>query len=363
VFTGQFHLWQATQTFFVVAAMGILIGLVIAHFVYAIHRFFPTTPAIDAAFTLITPYIMYITAEHFHVSGVLAVVSGGLFLTFRSQDLFSYDARIQVMGLWDTLVFLLNGFVFIMIGLQLPEIIRGMENYSVGEAISYAVIISLVTILVRILWMFPGAYIPRMLFKSIRDTETNPGWRNVLLLGWSGMRGVVSLASALAVPLTLADNKAFPHRNLILFITFVVILFTLVLQGLSLKPLIRLLKIKGDEKENETRQVLDLRLHLAHAVLAHIDGKYSAETGSNETYKRVRDRYARMIEITQKKLEAQEATDDGQTFLPHYRQMLLELVAVRRRELTHFRHTNTFSEELIREREWELDLEEARLRN
>jgi monovalent cation/hydrogen antiporter len=362
VATGQFHMLEATRTFFVVAIMGILIGLVIAHFVYLIHRFFPTTPAIDAAFTLITPYIMYVTAEHFHVSGVLSVVSGGLFLTFRSQDLFSYDARIQVLGLWDTLVFLLNGFVFIMIGLQLPEIIRGMENYSVGEAISYALIISVVTILIRILWVFPGAYVPRMLFRSIREKEKNPGWRNILLIGWSGMRGVVSLAAALSVPLTLANNQAFPHRNLILFITFVVILVTLVLQGLSLKPVIRLLKIKGDEEKSETLQALDLRLQLAHAVLGHIDNKYSKEIETNETYKRVRDRYARMIDITQKKLEAQESIDEGQTFLPHYRQMLLELIDVRRRELNHFRRSNAFSEELIREREWELDLEEARLR-
>jgi CPA1 family monovalent cation:H+ antiporter len=362
VFTGQFHMWEATQTFFVVAAAGILIGLVIAHVVYAIHRFFPTTPAIDAAFTLITPYIMYITAEHFHVSGVLSVVSGGLFLTFRSQDIFSYEARIQVLGLWDTLVFLLNGFVFILIGLQLPDIIKGMEEYSVGEAIGYALVISMATILVRIIWVFPGAYIPRMLFKSIRHKEPDPGWRNILLVGWSGMRGVVSLASALAVPLTLANQQAFPHRNLILFITFVVILITLVLQGLSLKPLIRFLKIKGEEKESESLQALDMRLQLARAVLAHIDFKYTKEIETNETYKRVRDRYARMIAITQKKLEAQESAEEEQTFLPHYRQMLLELVEVRRRELNHYRHTNTFSEELIRDREWELDLEEARLR-
>jgi len=361
VVTGQFHMWDATRTFFVVAIFGILIGLAIAHIVYAIHRFFPTTPAIDAAFTLIAPYIMYITAEHFHVSGVLSVVTGGLFLTFRAQDIFSYEARIQVMGLWDTLVFLLNGFVFIMIGLQLPEIIHGLGNYSVGEAVSYAVIISLVTIAIRIIWVFPGAYIPR-LFKSVRDKEASPGWQLVLLTGWSGMRGVVSLASALAVPLTLANNQAFPHRNLILFISFVVILFTLVLQGLSLKPIIRLLQIKGDEKESENLQMLDLRLRLANAVLAHIDERYAREIETNETYKRVRDRYARMIAITQKKLEAKESIDEEQTFLPHYRQMLLELIAVRRRELNHFRHTNSFSEELIRDREWELDLEEARLR-
>jgi CPA1 family monovalent cation:H+ antiporter len=355
ILTGHFHLGEATRTFFIVAIVGILIGLAIAHIVYAIHRFFPTTPAIDAAFTLISPYIMYITAEHFHVCG-------GLFLTFRSQDLFSYDARIQVIGLWDTLVFLLNGFVFILIGLQLPEIVRGIEGYSVGQAIWYGVIISLLTIIIRILWVFPGTYVPRMLSKRIREKEPNPGWRNILLVGWSGMRGVVSLASALAVPLTLTNNQAFPHRNLILFITFIVILITLVLQGLSLKPLIRILKIKGDETQSEELQALDLRLQLARVVLAHMDERYAREIEGNETYKRVRDRYARMIEITRKKLEAEELAGEQQNFLPHYRQMLLELIDVRRRELNRFRRANTFSDELIREREWELDLEEARLR-
>ncbi|WP_280517376.1 Na+/H+ antiporter [Niastella yeongjuensis] len=362
VITGQFNMWEATQTFFVVAIAGILIGLAIGHIAYAMHRYFPTTPAIDAAFTLITPYLMYITAEHFHVSGVLAVVAGGLFLTYRSPDIFSYEARIQVLGLWDTLVFLLNGIVFILIGLQLPEIIKGMETYSVGQAISYAIIISLATIIIRIAWIFPGAYVPRMLFKSIREKEIRPTWQMVFLTGWSGMRGVVSLASALAVPLTLANEKSFPHRNLILFITFVVILFTLVLQGLSLKRLIKILKIKGDETESNNLEALEMRLRLANAVLAHIDNRYTNEIESNETYKRVRDRYARMIEITQRKLDARESTPEEQNFLPHYRQMLLELVEVRRRELNHFRHHNSYSEELIREREYELDLEEARLR-
>jgi CPA1 family monovalent cation:H+ antiporter len=363
VLTGEFHFWNAAQSFFVVAGMGILTGLVIAHLVYAIHRTFPTTPAIDAAFTLISPYIMYITAEHFHVSGVLSVVTGGLFLTFRSQDIFSYEARLQVLALWDTLIFLLNGFVFILIGLQLPAIIHGMENYSVGEGILYAIVISLVTIVIRVIWVFPGAYLPRLMFKSIRTNEPNPGWKNVLLTAWSGMRGVVSLASALAIPLTLADGSAFPHRNLILFITFVVILFTLVLQGLSLKPLIGLLKIQGDESGSEETQALDLRLQLARSVLAHMDDNYKEQIENNETYKRVRDRYARMIAITQQKLDAEEKQDDGKNFLPHYRQMLLELIAVRRRELSRFRHSNAFSDELIRERERELDLEEARLRS
>ncbi|HEX7906057.1 MAG TPA: Na+/H+ antiporter [Chitinophagaceae bacterium] len=362
IVTGQFHLGDATKTFALVASLGIIIGLAIAYFVYIIHRFLPTTPSIDAAITLITPYIMYITAEHFHFSGVLAVVSGGLFLSFHSQEIFTYETRLHVAGLWETLTFLLNGFVFILIGLQLPAIVNGLGNYSVGQSIFYAIVISLLTIIIRIIWVFPGAYIPRWLFKSIRETETKPTWQAVLLVAWSGMRGVVSLASALAIPLTLA-GEAFPHRNLILFITFMVILVTLVLQGLSLKPLIRFLKINVNEKELERLQTLSLRIRLAESVLSYLDTNYPEETQNNETYKRVRDRYERMIEITKRKLENDEARDEEETFLPQYRQMLIELVHIRRRELKYIRYKGEFSEEMVREREWELDLEEARLRN
>ena len=363
ILTGQFHFGQAAGSFALVVVMGIAIGVLIGLIFYFIHRFFPTTASIDAAITLITPYAMYITAEHFHFSGVLAVVSGGLFLSYRSNELFTYETRLQVSGLWETLVFLLNGLVFILIGLQLPGIINGLGDYSIGEAILYAIIISLVTIIIRIIWVFPSAYLPRWLFKSIRDSEPNPGWKNVLLVAWSGMRGVVSLASALAIPLLLTDGKPFPHRNLILFITFIVILATLVLQGLSLKPLIRLLKITGNEKEEIKLQTIALRVRLAESVLSYLDTNYPEEIQNHDTYKRVRDRYERMIEIAKRKLEMNEPGEEKASFLPHYRQMLIELVHIRRRELNYMRHTGEFSEEMIREREWELDLEEARLEN
>ena len=364
ILTGEFHLWNATQTFVIVAIMGIVIGVAIAFIVYAIHRFFPTTAAIDAALTLITPYVMYITAEHFHFSGVLSVVSGGLFLSYRSQEIFSYESRLNVAGLWDTLVFLLNGFVFILIGLQLPTISQGLGNYSIGEGILYGIVISLVTIAIRIVWVFPSAYIPRFLFKSIRESEPRPSWKSVFLVGWSGMRGVVSLASALAIPLTVLEGYDFRDRNLILFITFVVILVTLVLQGLSLKPIIRILKIEVNEKAAEQIQSLALRVHLAESVLAYMDTNYEEELKQHDTYQRVRDRYDRMIETAKKKLESdEEAEDSNDAFLPRYRQMLLELVDVRRKELARFRHTREYGEELIRDREWELDLEEARLRS
>jgi CPA1 family monovalent cation:H+ antiporter len=170
ILTGEFHFGDAAKSFVLVVFMGILIGLVIGNIVYAIHRFFPTTPSVDSAITLITPYIMYITAEHFGFSGVLAVVTGGLFLSFRSTEIFTYESRLHLSGLWETLTFLLNGFVFILIGLQLPVIVAGLGNYSVARSVLFAIIISLITIAIRIIWVFPGAYIPRILFKSFPDT-------------------------------------------------------------------------------------------------------------------------------------------------------------------------------------------------
>ena len=342
---------------------GVVIGITIAFIVCYIHKLLATTPSIDAVITLISPYIMYIAAEHFHFSGVLAVVSGGLFLSYRSERIFTYETRLQVRGVWEVLIFLLNGLVFILIGLQLPVIINGLGGYSIGEAILYSLIISLVTIAIRIIWVFPAAYIPRMLFKSVRENEPYPSWRLVFLVAWSGMRGVVSLAAALAVPLTLTSGNAFPHRNLILFITFFVILITLVLQGLGLKPLINFLRIQSNEKETEKLQAIELRIRLAESALNYLDTNYPEETQHHETYKRVRDRYERMIDIAKRKLESNDTGDESGSFLPHYRQMLIELVHIRRRELNFLRRKGEFSLEVIREKEWELDIEEARLKN
>ena len=361
ILTQQFNFWRATETFFLVAIAGVVIGLVIGYIIYGIHHYFPTTPAIDTSITLISPYVMYIVAEHFHVSGVLAVVTGGLFLGFRSQDYFGYESRLQAEGLWETLIFLLNGFVFILIGLQLPAIAQGMDGYSIGTATGYAILISLLIIAIRLLWVYPAAYIPRMLFKSVREKEPRPSERGVFLIGWAGMRGIVSLAAALSIPLMLNEGTPFPHRNLILFISFVVILITLVLQGLSLKTVIRILKVEVNEEELQRINGLAMRVQMAEAVLSYLDTNYADEISSNETYKRVRDRYERMIELSKKRIRGEEHEDDVNSFLPHYRQMLVELVKIRRLLIRQFRYKNEFEEELIRERERELDLEEARL--
>jgi CPA1 family monovalent cation:H+ antiporter len=174
------------------------------------------------------------------------------------------------------------------------------------------------------------------------------------------MRGVVSLASALAIPMMLTNGTTFPHRNMILFITFIVILFTLVLQGLTLPYIIRRLDITV--KENEEEQRLSIRLRLATAALEHITSGYPNETESIDAFNRLKARYERMVEIAAKRLEKEEGDEVTPEFLPRYRQLLLELVGIQRQELLQMRRDNEYSEELLRSKEFELDLEEARFR-
>ncbi|MCF2444482.1 Na+/H+ antiporter [Dyadobacter sp. CY345] len=363
VLTGQFIFWKAGIDFFVVAIMGIVIGVSIGYMLYLVHKLFPTTSSIDTALTLIAPYLMYIGAEHFHFSGVLATVSGGLFLSYRSNEIFSYNSRMQSQYVWETVVFLLNGIVFIMIGLQLPDIIEGLGNNSIGEAVFYAVVISIVTIVIRIIWVFPSTYLPRILSKKIRETEPKPSWPTVFVVAWSGMRGVVSLASGLAVPLTLANGtEAFPQRNLMLFITFIVILFTLVLQGLSLPYLIKWLNIK-DDGGNEEEQEIAVRLRLATASLSHMQSSYGEDVQMIEAFSRLKDRYERMIENANNRLVEKENKSSTADFLPKYRTMLVEIVAIKRDELQKLRRERIYSDEILKARERELDFEEARLRD
>jgi CPA1 family monovalent cation:H+ antiporter len=354
--TGKFVLWEAGVDFAIVVFAGIAIGLLIALAIYAIHRFLPTTSSIDTAITLIAPYLMYITAEHFHCSGVLAVVSGGLFLSSKSAKVFSYNTRLQAESVWETIVFILNGTVFILIGLQLPVIVSSMDAGTLGQAICYGIVISLVTIVVRIIWVYPGTYLPRMLSKKIRTTEPYPNKKAVFIVAWSGMRGVVSLAAALSIPLTL-NGAAFPHRNMILFISFIVILFTLVLQGLSLPYLIRKLGIEG--KNNDREQELEIKINMVAAVLSHINTKYANEAETVHAFRMLKERYEHLQTAQETQLADKENAPD---FIPVYLNALLELIDVRRNALDEMRNGKKFDDELIRAIEREIDHEEARLR-
>jgi monovalent cation/hydrogen antiporter len=193
--------------------------------------------------TLLTPYAMYLPAEHLHISGVLAVVACGLWVGGRADGVFDEDMFCEARAVWEMMEFLLNSLIFILIGLQLPVILAGLNEVHPPEhLLSSALVVSAVVVLSRMLWVFPGAYIPRYLDRFFfRCPDPYPPWQSVTVVGWTGMRGVVSLAAALALP--DVGGQPFPHRDLIQFLTFWVIFATLVGQGLTLPLLIRALGV------------------------------------------------------------------------------------------------------------------------
>src|SRR5579862_8233622 len=207
VVTGAFSLGHASWKFFIVGAGGILFGLFVGWVAEQFHRRVVDAP-IEITVSLLTPFAAYLPAEHLGISGVLAVVTAGLYLGRRMPELLSFRTRLQAGPVWEMVEFLLNGFVFILIGLQLPEVLRALSGHSIAvhRLVWYALLISLAVIVIRILWVFPATYLPRLVFKKVCRHDPYPPWRHVTIVAWTGMRGVVSLAAALALPLTLRDG-------------------------------------------------------------------------------------------------------------------------------------------------------------
>ncbi|WP_316793937.1 Na+/H+ antiporter [Pedobacter frigoris] len=363
VISGQFSMGEAVGQFFIAAIMGVIIGLAIAHVMYVVHRFLPTTPSIDTSLTLMSPYFMYIAAEHFHYSGVMAVVAGGLFLSYRSHEIFSHsNSRIQAVSVWATVGFVLNGLVFILIGLELPVVMKNLGDYSMAEAIKYGLIISLITIVVRLVYVLPIAYVPKWLGNTKRMDPANPLWKGPLIVGWAGMRGVVSLASALSVPLLLKNGEAFPHRNLILFITFIVILVTLVFQGLTLPLIIKWIKIKDIEDfPPSEEQEAAIKVRLMKVALERLHEKYSVEMKENELVGFLKRQLESDAILINERLESLECVDTEKEEIELYNHVLLDLYEVQKKELFAIRRERTFSDEEIRRQEYQLDFDEAKI--
>jgi len=358
VASGAFSLGEASADFLFVSLAGIAVGLVIAVGFYVVHRFLPTTPNIDTALSLAAPYLMYVMAEKYHASGVLAVVSGGLFLSHHARKWLSSGSRLQMLAVWETIVFILNGIVFLVIGLQFSIIVKRLHFISVPAAIGYGAVISLVAIGIRMLWFFAVTYLPRLVRKRWREEDPYPHWKAVFLMGWCGMRGVVSLASALTLPMMLINKEIFPFRSLILLMTFTAILITLVLQGLSLPILIRWLRIAVPDTEKDREQ--ELTTQLASAALKHLLASYGAEATTIDSFVRQRQKYERLAALH----ESAQA-EDGAALRekdPRYLQMKEEMVAIRRAELARLRRENQYSDELIRQKEFELDWEQIALK-
>ena len=360
IITGQFHLQQAAVSFLLVVLMGILIGLFVGIIFYAIHRWLPTTSSIEIVLTLVTPYCMYYFAEYFHFSGVLAVVSGGLFLSSKRQRMLNFRSRIEAVNVWNSLVFVLNGLIFMLIGLQLPAITRQLGETSLSEAIWYGLVISFVLILTRMLCALIASPFSTLMSRLITVADAHPGWRNPLIIGWAGMRGVVSLAMALSIPLLVSEGQPFPYRNLILFITFIVILVTLVFQGLTLPWVIR--KVKPDDKYSsisEHDQELMIQRKIAKVSLQYLEHNHGDERLRNEHLENLFRRL--QVDLNSLDEEVEELSQENHS-AKKYRSIYLELLKRQRKLLNDMNNSAEIDEELIRKYLALIDLEEFKTR-
>jgi monovalent cation/hydrogen antiporter len=360
ILTGQFYIQEAAATFVVVIVGGVGVGLALGFVFYQIHRRLRTSTSTEIVLTLVTPYCLYYFAEQFHVSGVLAVVTGGLFLSSRRQKLLDFKSRIQGINVWANLVFVLNGLVFMLIGLQLRTVVQQLGDTSLANAIGYSLVISGVLIVSRLICTLCSSAFTTFVSRFITVADEHPGWRNPLILGWAGMRGVVSLAAALSIPLVTNEGQPFPYRNLILFITFSVILVTLVFQGLTLSWLIR--TVKPEDKYtaiSEHQQEILIQKKTVEAALQLLDEKYVKEREENEHLRN----FFHRLEIDLRSLDHELNSHHHDTnSLGRFRAVYLEVLEQQRMLLDEMNQSRDFDEELIRKYLSLIDFEELRMR-
>ncbi|MDF7815873.1 Na+/H+ antiporter [Hymenobacter sp. YC55] len=361
VLSGVFSWQQAATSFLLVTLLGIAVGLGVALLFYALHRWLPTSPSAHTVLTLITPHLLYVAAETLHVSGVMAVVSGGLLLSYHSSHLFSPGNRRQGLSTWASLGFILNGAVFVLIGLQLPVIVNELGAFSKLEAMGYGVLVTAVLVLTRIAFLLLASPFSHFMSRFIAVSDANPGWRGPLIVGYAGMRGVVSLAAALSIPLLTPGGQPFPQRNLILFITFVVILLTLVGQGLTLPLLIRWIGVEDrDAARPEHEQQMALRQHLAQTSLGYLQRHYRREKQHNSLVNSLGRKLEKEVQLTSQRLAL--LTDNRvEAEVAQYHHIFSDLLRAQRLELHKLRRLGHYDAEVIRYLEGQLDLEEEKL--
>jgi monovalent cation/hydrogen antiporter len=371
VVTGAFSLWEAGLQFVVGAAGGVAVGLAVGWLVIWARRHLSEDPSVQNTVSLLTPFVSYLLAEelpsylwHYsglpgelHFSGVLAVVTTGLYWGRRGQAVISSGTRLQGYAVWELMTFLLNGLIFVLIGLQLRNVVEQLGEYSAGELILYALLVSLTVILVRMAWVFPATYIPRWASRRVRERDPSPPWRAVMVIAWTGMRGVISLAAALALPLQTSSGTEFAGRDLIIFLTFCVILATLVVQGLSLPVLIRALGLEddhiGDKEETHGR------IRVAEAALERLEELTEEEWVREDTAERIRGLYNYRRNRFASRFDGDP--DGVEERSSAYQRLMAELLGAQRQRLIRMRDEGKIGDEVMHRIERELDLEESRL--
>jgi len=355
--TGQFIWHQAAFTFLWMTIGGAGIGLLLGWLFVQAHKRLPTDAPSDIALTLIEPYFMYWIAEQLHSSGVLAVVSGGLFMSARRLIFLSSTSRLKAFSVWESFIFILNGIVFLIIGLELPEIVHGLRSQDIplSTAIGYGVLVTIVLIAARIISSY-SAMLATFIFRRnmVPRSPSGGSWLLMpLILGWTGMRGVVSLAAALAIPISLDNGTPFPHRDLILFITFVVILLTLVVQGLTLPYFIKRIPFFNEvlSRENEELDRQKMKQGLKQHVYHVLKNKYDTELHEHAG-----------MEKFMKHWEERANAEDDSWMNEKTKVIFIELLQSQRQYLTELNKDPKINEEIIRQQLYQIDLEEERLR-
>ncbi len=355
--TGHFSIQEASLRFVWVATGGIGFGLLVGVVMRWIQRHLDDPP-VQITISLITPFLAYLPAEHLRISGILAVVAAGMYLGWHSPVMISPRTRLQAYSFWQIIAFLLNGFVFITIGLQLPGIMRALGGVSRLSLFAEGLWVSGAVVAVRILWVFSATYLPRWLSRKFRERDPAPPWRQTALVAWAGMRGVISLAAAFALPFVLSNGRPFPGRNYILFLTFSVILTTLVFQGLTLPLLIRKLGIKDDGSTDEEERLA--RVEANKAAIKLINELAEKSEFPANAVDRLHAEYDDRLE--QLELCAENPDDcTGQIMTPTYQRLQQQALYVERQTIVRLRNQKVINDDALRRIQRDLDLAEARL--
>ncbi|MET7681025.1 Na+/H+ antiporter [Streptomyces sp. NPDC005423] len=309
--------------------------------------------------SLLIPFVAYAVAEQVHASGVLAVVVVALYLGHRAWEV-DFATRLQEEAVWKMVAFVLESAVFALIGLQLPVVLKGLGEYRGLDAAWYAIAVFLVVVAARFVWVYPAAFLPRLMSAKIREREDNPTWRGAMTTAWAGMRGVVSLAIAFSIPLTVHGGDAFPQRNLILFLTFTTVIGTLVVQGLTLPPLIRLLKFPGRDPQAETLAEANAQAQASRAAEHRLEGLLADDRNSlpPPLADRLREVLERRRNAVWERLGAVNPVT-GETVDDTYRRLSREMISAERAVFVRLRDGRHIDDEMLRTLLRRLDLEEA----
>jgi CPA1 family monovalent cation:H+ antiporter len=370
--TGTFSAGHAAARLALTGAGGVVIGLVVGRTIAWLRRHIRGLPIVQNTVSLLTPFAAYLPADRLGASGVLAVVTVGLYLSRKASTIVTAATRVQADAIWSMATFVLESLAFILIGFELPNVLRALERHSLGTLLWYGAAVSLVTIAVRLVWVFPSAYIPWLFTRHARKRAGTirppPAWREVVFVGWAGMRGAVSLAIALALPLATIRGTPFPARELIVFVTFTVIFATLVLQGLSLGPMIRLLGLYGDnqgvaEEAHARRITAEAGLHRLDAIASR-----------REVDPAVVQRLRRMHGQRARRWAARDQAQHGTASAKHrelaevvgaradhaasdYRTLRLEMIEAERGALVRLRDRGAIGDDVMRRLQRDLDFE------